>query len=134
MIHLLENRVTGVYNAAGPETRLSMSEFVYGVRASFSTDLSFTWIEDYEFLQEHRLRFAIPWVMPVGNSLGQTQINIDRALAAGLTFRPLATTTDDVFEWWYSDAVDEEHRQSPSFVLTPEREAEILAAWKARAP
>ena len=25
-------------------------------------------------------------------------------------------------------------RQNPRFVLTPEREAEILAAWKARAP
>ncbi|MCZ6917128.1 MAG: NAD-dependent epimerase/dehydratase family protein [Gemmatimonadetes bacterium] len=134
MIHLLENRVTGVYNAAGPASRLSMAEFVYGVRACFSTSLSFTWIEDYEFLMEHRLRYAIPWVMPVENALGQAQINIDKALAAGLTFRPLATTTTDVFDWWYSDAVDEEHRQNPRFVLTPERDAEILAAWKARAP
>ncbi len=50
------------------------------MQACFSTSLSFTWIEDYEFLMEHRLRYAIPWVMPV------------------------------------------------------EREAEILAAWKARAP
>jgi 2'-hydroxyisoflavone reductase len=73
----------------------------------------------------------VPWIMPRGNSLGHTRINYDRAVAHGLTFRPLAVTVRDTLEWWDSDAVPPERRAQPQFVLTPEREAEVIAAWRA---
>jgi 2'-hydroxyisoflavone reductase len=69
--------------------------------------------------------------MPRGNSLGHTRINYDRAVAHGLTFRPLATTVLDTLDWWASDAVTPERRAQPRFALTPEREAEVIAAWRA---
>jgi 2'-hydroxyisoflavone reductase len=67
-----------------------------------------------------------------GDNFGSSQINNDRAVAAGLRFRPLAETTEDMLAWWHSDAVPAERRQNARFVLTPEREREILAAWKSR--
>jgi 2'-hydroxyisoflavone reductase len=52
VFHLIENGATGVFNVAGPANRMSMEEFVYGVHAGTSSEVSWTWIEDYEFLQE----------------------------------------------------------------------------------
>jgi 2'-hydroxyisoflavone reductase len=132
MIRLLENGTTGTFNVAGPASRLSMEEFVHGVRAGTSAEVTWTWIEDYEFLMAQKLQFAIPWLMLTPDYLGSAQISIDRSKAAGLGFRPLGLTVMDTLAWWHSDAVPPERKASPRFVLTPEREAEILAAWKAR--
>jgi len=131
MIRLIENGTTGTFNVAGPASRMSMEEFVYGVRAGTSSEVTWTWIEDYDFLVEQKLQFAIPWLMLSPDYVGSAQINIDRAKAAGLDFRPLGLTVMDTLEWWHSDAVPPERKANPRFVLTPEREAEILAAWKA---
>jgi len=72
--------------------------------------------------------------MPVREYEGSARINIDRAKANGLTFRPLAESTQDVLEWWDSDAVTDEQRASvidnPRSLM--QREPEIVAAWKAR--
>lgn len=132
MIRLLEVGASGVFNATGPGFPLSMEEFIYGMRATTSSVLSFTWIEDYAFLEEHNLTFAIPWLMPVADHLGSQRIDVSRAVAHGLTYRPMAVTAMDTLDWWHSENVTDERRTSPRFVLTPEREAEILAAWKPR--
>jgi 2'-hydroxyisoflavone reductase len=133
MIRRLEEGEGGVYNATGPASHLTMAEFVYGVRAATSAELSWTWIEDYDFLTEHEISYAIPWIMPTGDYRGSQRIDCARARASGLTFRPLAVTAMDTLEWWHSDAVGEAWRAHPRFVLTPERERSILDAWKERA-
>ncbi|GIT51182.1 MAG: hypothetical protein Ct9H300mP15_13950 [Gemmatimonadota bacterium] len=45
-----------------------MEAFIDGMRGITSAEVSYTWIEDYEFLTEHNFTFAIPWIMPVGNN------------------------------------------------------------------
>jgi 2'-hydroxyisoflavone reductase len=55
MVHLIESGTTGTFNVAGPQRRQSMEEFVYGVSAVTTSDKTWTWIEDYDFLTEHRL-------------------------------------------------------------------------------
>jgi len=133
MIHLLENGTHGTFNATGPVVPTSLEEFVYGVRATSAAEITWTWIEDYDFLQQHGVVWAIPWIMPVGDNLGSQRIDISRAKAAGLTFRPIAVTAMDTLEWYHSDAVTDEQRSSPPMVISPEKEAEVLAAWEARA-
>ena len=70
--------------------------------------------------------------MPDGEDLGHTQISNRKAIAAGLTFRPLLTTARDTLAWRQSDAAPEALRKQPRYVLTPEQETAMLAAWKAR--
>ncbi len=130
-IHLVESEATGIFNIAGPASPLTQEEFLNGLRFCTGKEVRWTWVDDYDFLKEHNLFFAVPWIMLEGNNLGYTSINVDKALAHGLRFRPLAQTHADTVDWWFSD-VAEERRRSPNFPLTPEREAEILAAWKAR--
>jgi 2'-hydroxyisoflavone reductase len=132
IIHLLETEVHGVFNATGPASPMTMQEFVHGMRAATSSEVTWTWIEDYDFLIEHEIYYAIPWILPVGDNLGSQRIAIDRAKAAGLTFRPVALTAMETLEWYYSDAVTDEQRADPPMAITPEREAEVLTAWKER--
>ena len=132
MLDLAETRTGGTFNVAGPASPLTMAEFLHGLRFCTGAPVSWTWVDDYDFLQAQGLTYLVPWTMPVGTELGYTSINIDKALAHGLAHRPLARTHFDFREWWYSDAVPEERRRNTRFPLTPEREVEILAAWKAR--
>ncbi len=131
--HLVETEAGGIFNIAGPASPLTQEEFLHGLRFCTGQEVRWTWVDDYGFLKEQGLFFAVPWVLLEGNDLGYTSINIDKALAHGLRFRPLAQTHADTVAWWFSDAVPEERRNNPGFPLTPEREAEILAAWKAKA-
>jgi 2'-hydroxyisoflavone reductase len=132
MIHMLEDGTHGTFNATGPASPLTMEEFVYGMRATTSAEVSWTWIEDYDFLEEHQFLYAIPWIMPTGDNLGSQRIDCGRAQAAGLAFRPIAVTAMDTLEWYHSDALTDEERGTPPMALSPEREKEILEAWKAR--
>jgi 2'-hydroxyisoflavone reductase len=138
MIHCAENRTSGTYNVVGPASPLTMPAFVHGVHAVVSSEVEWVMIDDHDFLTEQRVRFVIPWIMPVDEQYGALRINIDRAKAAGLTHRPVATTASDALEWWHSDAVTDERRQQAwagqrgGFPLPPDREQEILRAWRNR--
>jgi 2'-hydroxyisoflavone reductase len=133
MVHLIERGVTGVFNGGGPfYHQATIAEMVYAIRAVTDERVDWVWIGDYDFLTAQRVRYMVPWIMPVGDELGHTRIDFQKAVAHGLTFRPLATTVRDTLDWWASAAVGPERRAHPKFVLTREREAAIIAAWKAR--
>jgi len=134
MIRLIESRNIGTFNAVGPASATGMHAFVYGAHAAFSSAASFVMIPDYEFLQEHGVGYAIPWIRPTGDNYGSARVNNQRAIANGLTFTPLADSVRDIHEWWLSDAVTQERRdrmESGRRSLMA-REAEIIAAWRAR--
>ena len=54
-----------------------------------------------------------------------------RAVKAGLTFRPIADTAKATLDWFRT--LPEPRRAKLRAGITPEREAKVLAAWKARA-
>jgi 2'-hydroxyisoflavone reductase len=78
--------------------------------------------------------YSIPWIRPTGDNYGSARVNNQSAIANGLTFRPLADSVRDIQDWWYSDAVQQERRErmesGPRSLMA--REAEIIAAWRAR--
>ena len=134
MVRLLEGGGAGVYNVAGPASPMGMHAFVYGAHAAFSTPASFVPVTDYDFLVEHEITEVTPWVLPIGDNYGTARASIDRAVAAGLSFKPLAETVRDTHDWWYSGVVSEERqaRMVSGEGSLMAREAEIIAAWRAR--
>jgi 2'-hydroxyisoflavone reductase len=143
IVRLVEHDVGGTFNVVGPGRRQTMAEFVYGLGATTPVPLSWTWIEDYEWLRAYPLRraqdgstsglvYAVPWIMAEGDALGHMQIDNRKAIGAGLTFRPLAETARDTLAWRMSDAVPPALRDQPRYVLTPEQETAMLEAWKGR--
>jgi 2'-hydroxyisoflavone reductase len=144
IVRLIEQDVTGTFNVVGPRAPQTMAEFVEGLRPMAGRPVTYTWIEDYAFLKQYRLRTpspadpgglieAIPWVMADGDELGHMRINHAKALAAGLTHRPLLETARDTLAWRLSEAVPEALRAKPRYVLSEEQERAVLAAWKAGA-
>jgi 2'-hydroxyisoflavone reductase len=142
MVHLIETDRGGVYNVVGPARPQTMEEFVHGVAATTAEPLSWTWIEDYEWLKAYPLRqladgttqglmYAVPWITAEGTELGHMQIDGRRAVAAGLRFRTLAQTAVDTRAWRESAAVPAPLREQPRYVLTPEQERAMLEAWHA---
>ena len=143
MVACIEGETAGTFNIAGPESKQTLSQFVEGLRPLATAPLTFTWIEDYEWLKQYPLRktadgktagltYSVPWVMSEGDELGHTQISNRKAIAAGLKFRPLLTTARDTIRWRESNDVPEALRKQPRYVLTPEQEQAVLTAWKAR--
>lgn len=130
MIKVVEDKKANTYNVAGPRERLTFARFIDEAKKAVGPDAKITWVDDYEFLKAQKLEFACPWGLPEGNELGQMSISNKRAVAAGLTFRPIAETVKDTLAWWNTLPAD--RREKNRFVLKPEREAEILAAWRAR--
>ncbi|MFK7923207.1 MAG: NAD-dependent epimerase/dehydratase family protein [Bacteroidia bacterium] len=135
MIRLIEQKAIGTYNAAGPNAKTGMLDFIKEANSAFEADNSLVLVDDYEFLKEQKIHYIVPWVMPEGNNWASSRISNAHAIAHGLTFRPLVETMKDTHAWWYSDAVGAEKRQAyldnADSVLA--READILAAWKQRA-
>ena len=128
MVLCLERDIGGTYNAAGPALDpTSMAEFLYGIRAITSTNLSFTWIDE-QFLVEQEARFQL-WYPPTEGAIrGLSRVRSHKGVAAGLTFRPLAEMAFDTLEWFKS--LPEERRNG--FELNLERDRQVLEAWKAR--
>ena len=132
IVRLAENGTTGTFNATGPQSRLTMSEMLGGIRSVMSTDAWLTWV-DADFLAANKVGpwMDMPvWVPPAGDALGFAQRSIAKALAAGLTFRPLAVTATDTLDFYNGEP--EERRVKLRAGLAPEREKEVLAAWHAR--
>jgi 2'-hydroxyisoflavone reductase len=57
-------------------------------------------------------------------------VSVARAVEAGLTFRPLAVTALDTLE--YHLQRPEEERTNLQAGISPERERDVLDAWRAR--
>ena len=102
---------------------------LYGIRATVDNDISFTWV-DAEFLEEnevHPWMHMTVWVPPTEEYAGFSTSNIDRAIEAGLTFRPLADTAVATMEYWNS--LDQERREQPKAGCPAELEEKVLKAW-----
>jgi 2'-hydroxyisoflavone reductase len=130
MIGVIESRRSGVYNVVGPQSELTMPGFLEQARAAIGSGAKFVRIDDYEFLSKHGIEEAIPWAMLKGNDHGMMSIRHERAEAAGLKYRPLAVTVRDTLTWW--NAAPKARRESPKFAISPAKEGEALAAWRAR--
>jgi 2'-hydroxyisoflavone reductase len=135
-IRVVEDGKTGTFNATGPRARLTMAEMLAGVRAAFdgNKELSFTWVPS-AFLAEQKVA---PWgEMPVWLPAGDPEAVISRtdnarAIAAGLTFRPLATTSVDALDWFRAQPEAARAQMVKAAGIAPEKEKAVLAAWHAR--
>jgi len=141
-VRLAESRTFGTFNATGPVTPLTMAQLLYGIKAVTIAGAQFTWVPA-DFLSEQKVRawmssqgnMSMPvWVPDRPNNVAFSRRSIKKALAAGLTFRPLAVTAKDTLEWNKTRPAAELETLSKGgrAGISAEREAEVLAAWKAK--
>src|SRR5438874_5867656 len=125
-IRMAGNRETGIYNATGPAKPLEIGQMLNEIKDALHSSATFTWLPA-DFLQQQKVEAWSDMPVWAGDELGLARTKIDRALAKGLTFRPLADTTRDTLVWFKS--LPQERQSKLRAGLTPEREAEVLAAW-----
>ena len=135
-IRMAENRTLGTFNATGPVKPLTMAELLYGIKAVTIAGAQFTWVPA-DFLHEQKIspwRHMPVWVPDGPNNAAFSRRSIAKALAAGLTFRPLAVTAKDTLDWNATRPATELEALAEGKVagISAQRETEVLAAWKAK--
>lgn len=139
-VRLCEDKTFGTFMGVGPLNGRSMAETLYGMAAVTSAPLSWTWVPR-EFLAQHQIRpyQEMPvWRPPTPGLQGFARFDLTREVAAGLTFRTLADTTQATLDYHFSRPLERQRILSPGTTarspgVSAAREAEVLAAWHARA-
>jgi 2'-hydroxyisoflavone reductase len=129
--HVVDKKLTGTFNALGPAGKLGMGDFLDGCKKGVGGDAKLTWVPA-DFLEKHDVHPWMEmtvWIPPTGDEKYAGLISRDRAVKAGLTFRPTAETARDTLAWW--NTLPEERRKKPRAGLAPEKETAVLAAWHA---
>jgi 2'-hydroxyisoflavone reductase len=130
-VRLVERKTTGVFNATGPDYPLTFGELFDTCKSVSGSDAEFVWASE-EFLLEREVGpwIELPlWIPARENAAGQDRISIAKSLKAGLTIRPLSETVSDTLAWDMARPREDAWKKT----LTPEKEAELLAVWEARA-
>ncbi|GMV25763.1 MAG: reductase [Phycisphaerae bacterium] len=141
-IHLIENKTMGAFNATGPDKELTMKAFCEGTRDGVGASTTFTWIPaDFLATQgvpTEALFAAYPlYIPPTGETAGFHRVSVAKAVKHGLKFRPCSDTAKATLDWLNSVSEDMRKRLVPpgpgepgSMALSPEREQEIIKAWR----
>ncbi|MEZ4864677.1 MAG: SDR family oxidoreductase [Caldilineaceae bacterium] len=125
-IHMVEIGQNGVYNATGPAQPLSMQSFLAECKAVSQSDAQLTWVDEAFLVEQEVGAFVeLPLWVPAAMA-GLEQVNCAKAMAAGLTYRPLSTTIRDTLAW---------HATRPEPItwragLRAEKENALLEKWR----
>lgn len=124
IITLIENDVSGVFNATGPDTPLSFGLLLDTCKLVSASDAKFKWA-NLDFIKQNNIA---PWsdlpayVPDVADDIGFAQIDISKALNAGLKFSSISNTVKDTLTWINELPNDYQLKAG----LNKEREKELL--------
>lgn len=133
-VRMAEAREFGLYNAIGPAKPMTIAEMLYGIKAITTSGAQFTWVP-WEFLQKQGVRpwrHMTVWQPPYGRTAGYQRRSAEKAIAKGLTFRPVAVTAKDTLDWHKTRPEKEQLATLNGEIngLAMSKEAEVLKAWK----
>ena len=115
--------LAGVYNATGPVPPVTMVDLVETAARIAGADVEVVVVDD-AFLAAEGVESELPlWPGDDPQWAAWAETDVSRALEAGLRFRTVEDTVAATLA--HTDLV-------PGLGLTPEREQELLAAWRAR--
>jgi 2'-hydroxyisoflavone reductase len=128
-VRLSEGRRTGYFNAVGPQSLLTMQQFLEACRSTVGCDARFDWVSDEELIAAGAPAWTeLPLWIPENDeeSGGLFLGDNKKAIAAGLTYRPILDTIKETLEWDVREGgpPDSPIRVTP---ISRKREASILA-------
>jgi len=132
LVHCAEQGLAGPFNAVRPP--MPFGEFLEECRQAVNPGAELTWVPaDFLAGQDVQAWRDIPlWVDADGPQAGSLAWSADKAVAAGLSFRPLAETARDTLAWFRT--LPAERQANLRAGLDAGRETAVLAAWRAAAP
>jgi 2'-hydroxyisoflavone reductase len=130
IVSMIERGLTGAYNAHGQPNTLTMQDVLEECRRASDSDASFTWASEDFLLQEQVAAWSeLPLWLPeeaAPHLKGFMFISPAKAIAAGLTFRPLSETISDTLTWYQTN-----HQNEPLKAgLDRDKEDALLYKWR----
>jgi 2'-hydroxyisoflavone reductase len=127
ILAMAERREAGVFNATGPDEPLTMDHLLEQCAAATQGEARIVWVDE-EFLLENGVEpwSDLPlWLAPDANprEAAFLAVDVSKAVGAGLRFRPLRETILAALNGAEPTA---------EAGLGPQRESNLLEAWKAR--
>ncbi|HNY40176.1 MAG TPA: NAD-dependent epimerase/dehydratase family protein [Bryobacteraceae bacterium] len=124
LITAVERGAMGVFNTAGPVQR--WGDVLAACQRATTTKHTLTWVPGDWLAKQAPDAFPI-WAPFTGQFKGFHTWKSDRAVKAGLKYRPYAQTVVDTLKWYKAQS---EGGRIKLAGPNAEREAELLAAWK----
>jgi nucleoside-diphosphate-sugar epimerase len=131
IVHAIERGTVGVFNATGPERPLRIGAMLASCARAAEKPAALTWVPE-KFLEEHKVSAWDDMPVWTGSSGGFSRIDCAKAVRSGLRFRSADETARDTLAFWKT--LPEERRKKLRAGISPEREQEVLAAWRSRKP
>jgi len=133
-VRLSEGRRTGYFNAVGPQSLLTMRQFLEACCSAVGCNARFNWVPDEELIAAGAEAWTeLPlWIPENDEESGDLFLGDNKkAIAAGLTYRPILDTIIETLEW---DEREGGPSDSPIRVIpiSRKREASILAGRRER--
>jgi len=128
IIELIQQNVSGVFNATGPDHELTLGALLDTCKLVSASDAKFKWAS-VEFLDQNKVApwSDMPvWIPDTTEDAGFSRVNISKAIKAGLKFLPLEDTVRDTIKWASERPENYEWKAG----LKPERESELLEQLK----
>lgn len=122
LVAIAGSDANGVFNATGPAEPLTLGEALDRVGAAVGFSGRLVWVDD-DALAEAGVQpwSELPLWLPGAEYAGLLRADVTRALAFGLTLRPLEETARDTLAWSLDSG-----EQRPT--LTREKERDVLAS------
>lgn len=124
MLHLVEERTGGTFNADQPPGAVTMGQLLEACEKAAGRPADIRWVDDAWLAQQGVGQWMeLPlWIEPTAEQRGFYEVDCTAALQAGLAFRPLGETVRDTLTWHRA----REPYAWPHTGLAPEREQELL--------
>jgi 2'-hydroxyisoflavone reductase len=107
---------------------MPIDDYLRTCKTVSKSDARFTYVGD-DFLKEQKIRGWIdlpPWTSP--RETGMLPVSVAKAVAAGLSLRPVVETIGDTLEWYRKT----QGARPIVGGLSRDAEAKALAAWHAK--
>lgn len=127
IVRTIDTKTFGVFNATSAP--IKVGDMLEACKAASGSDARFTWVSA-AFLKAQKVEewSDMPvWTSPEGDDAGGGLVSNARAVAKGLTFRPLRTTANDTLGWWRKQPAERTAKLKSG--LGEEREKAVLSAW-----
>jgi 2'-hydroxyisoflavone reductase len=127
IVLMVERQATGIYNATGPATPITFEQLLEECQKFSKKDVVIQWLDE-DFLIKNNVQdwSEVPlWLSYKRNMPGFLNINVQKALQSGLTFRTLSETISSILAW---DSSRENIKREAG--LDREKEKELLLLWE----
>ena len=127
IVLMIERQAIGIYNATGPAIPITFGQLIEKCQEFSKNNAAIQWVDE-DFLIENEVQdwSEVPlWLSYKRNMPGFLNINVQKAIHAGLTLRPLSETISSVLSW---DSSRENIKRQAG--LDREKEKDLLRLWE----